>query len=58
MIRLPPEREMNYEEEDAWVRSKFIEECGKRGVSVDDSKMTLEYEKSLPPDSYLVHNEG
>ncbi len=50
--------EMNYEDEEAWVREKFQEQCGKRGVDVDNAKMNLEYEKSLPPDSYLVHNEG
>ena len=49
---------MNYEDEEAWVREKFQEQCGKRDVKVDNDKMNLEYEKSLPADSYLVHNEG
>ena len=46
--------EMDYEEEEAWIREKYRQECAKNQVRVDETKMTKAYELSLPPDSYLV----
>ena len=50
--------EMDYEEEEPWIREKFRQECAKRGVKVDDAKMSMEYELSLPPDTYVTTNES
>ncbi|MBI4200624.1 MAG: cupin domain-containing protein [Chloroflexi bacterium] len=44
--------EMDYEEEEPWIREKYRGECAKNGVTVDDYKMTKEYELSLPTDSW------
>ena len=50
--------EMDYEEEEAWVREKFRKACAKNGVKVDDTKMNKKYELSLPKDSYMVRDDS
>ena len=49
--------EMDYEEEEPWIREKFREECAKNGVTVDDAKMSRDYELSLPADSEFVRSD-
>ena len=48
---------MDYEEQDPWIREKFHQECAKNGVAVDDFKMSTEYELSFPPDSQVVRDD-
>ena len=48
---------MDYEEEEPWIREKFREECAKNGVKIDYTKMSKEYELSLPPDSMRVQDD-
>ena len=50
--------EMDYEEEEAWVKEKFRKACAKNGVKVDDAKMNKKYELSLPKDSYMVRDDS